>query len=110
MKKKLIILALIFNLWNSIAFGKDRQTYELTIKDHKFNIETLKVQANTKIKLIVYNEDDTVEEFESLDLKREKLIPPHSKITLLVGPLKPGEYKFFGDFHQETAQGTIVAE
>jgi hypothetical protein len=22
--------------------------------------------------------------------------------------LKPGEYKFFGDFHQDTAQGKII--
>ena len=26
------------------------------------------------------------------------------------GPLEPGEYRFFGDFHQDTAKGVLVAK
>jgi len=26
----------------------------------------------------------------------------------VLAPLAPGEYKFFGDFHQESAQGKII--
>ena len=28
-------------------------------------------------------------------------------VTIFLGPLEPGEYKFFGDFHQDTAQGVL---
>jgi Cupredoxin-like domain len=35
---------------------------------------------------------------------------PGAKVTIYIGPLSPGRYPFFGDFHAETARGTIVAE
>mgnify|MGYP006200341173 CR=1 FL=1 len=34
----------------------------------------------------------------------------NGKITLNVGPLTPGEYIFFGDFHKKTALGTLIAK
>jgi hypothetical protein len=27
---------------------------------------------------------------------------------VFVGPLKPGRYPFFGEFHEQTAQGALV--
>jgi plastocyanin len=82
----------------------------LVIRDHKFQPSELKVPANTKVRLIVDNQDATAEEFESKDLKREKVIPPKSKGTVLIGPLKPGRYKFVGEFHEATAKGVIIVE
>ena len=32
------------------------------------------------------------------------------KITVLLGPLKPGKYPFFGEFHMKTAQGVLIAK
>jgi hypothetical protein len=29
---------------------------------------------------------------------------------VFVGPLKPGEYKFVGEFNEKTAKGVIVAK
>jgi len=68
------------------------------------------VPANVKFRLMVKNSDDTADEFESVDLNREKLVAPGQTITVFLGPLSPGEYKFFGDFHQDTAQGVMVAK
>jgi hypothetical protein len=82
----------------------------LIIKDHRFVPEVLKVPANQKLRIIVENQDPTPEEFESHSLDREKLIAGNSKATLVVGPLDPGGYPFFGEFHEETARGTLVAE
>jgi len=84
--------------------------YVLVIKDQKFEPPVLKVPANTKVKLIIKNEDATAEEFESYDLNREKVVAPHGEIKIYVGPLKPGSYKFFGEFNAETAKGQLVAE
>jgi hypothetical protein len=70
----------------------------------------LKVPANTKVKLLVENQDATPEEFESHDLNREKVIQGGSRATIYVGPLQPGRYRFFGEFHEATAQGAIIAE
>lgn len=82
----------------------------LIIKDHKFDPPEIKVPAGIKVKLIVDNQDATAEEFESHELNREKVIPPKSKATIFIGPLKPGKYPFVGEFHQATAKGVLVAE
>lgn len=84
--------------------------YMLIIKDHKFQPEELIVPAGTRIKLVIDNQDATVEEFESHDLRREKIIPGNSKGHVWVGPLPAGEYKFFGEFHADTAQGKLIAK
>jgi hypothetical protein len=85
-------------------------TLELIIKDHKFTPEVLEVPADTKVKLIVNNQDATAEEFESHELRREKVIAGNSKGTLFIGPLKAGEYPFFGEFNPKTAQGKVVVK
>ena len=84
--------------------------FTIVIKSHVFTPSELKVPAGTKIKLIVDNQDATAEEFESKELKREKVIPGKSKGTFVIGPLKPGRYPFVGEFNEKTAKGVIVAE
>ena len=91
------------------AFAADPE-FTLVIKDHKFSPAELKVPANIKVKLIVDNQDATPEEFESKELKREKVIPGKSKGAVMIGPLKPGRYAFFGEFHEKTARGAVIAE
>lgn len=90
--------------------GANVPEYRLTIKNHVFDTPQLKVPANTQFKLLVVNQDPTPEEFESNDFNREKIVMPNSSISVFVGPLKAGKYHFFGDFHQETAQGILVVE
>jgi high-affinity iron transporter len=82
----------------------------LTFHNHRFEPARIEVPANVKFRLQVKNSDDTADEFESTDLNREKLVAPGQTITVFLGPLDPGEYKFFGDFHQDTAQGVLVAK
>jgi high-affinity iron transporter len=82
----------------------------LEFRQHRFVPNRIQVPANVKFKLMVKNNDDTADEFESVDLNREKLVTPGQTITVFLGPLSPGEYKFFGDFHQDTAQGIMVAK
>lgn len=82
----------------------------LAIQDHKFEPAELKVPAGQKIKLLIENRDDSAEEFESHELNREKIVGPKATITVYIGPLEPGRYPFFGEFHMDTAQGVVVAE
>jgi len=84
--------------------------FRLVIRDHRFVPAELKVPANTKIKLVVVNQDATPEEFESHELNREKVVTGRGTIPVYVGPLKPGRYPFFGEFHAETAQGALIAQ
>jgi plastocyanin len=82
----------------------------LVIKNNRFEPAELKVPSGQRIKLTVHNQDATAEEFESHSLNREKIIPPGAKAVVYVGPLKPGRYDFFGEYHEATAKGVLVAE
>lgn len=84
--------------------------FTLTIKDHKFSPAELTVPANKRVTITVVNADATPEEFESDELKVEKIIAGNSKAIVRVGPLKPGRYGFFGEFHEDTAKGAVIAE
>jgi plastocyanin len=81
---------------------------DLFIKNHIFSPEILELPAGQKIRITVHNQDDSIEEFETTDLKREKIIAGKSKAVVIFAPLKPGEYEFFGEFHPETAKGKII--
>ncbi|MCP5358536.1 MAG: cupredoxin domain-containing protein [Pseudomonadales bacterium] len=98
-------------LW-SIAPWVYAQTpvFEIEIREHLFFPAELVIPANQKIKLIIYNRDDTPEEFESYELNREKVIVGNSQGVVFIGPLKPGEYPFFGEFNMKTALGKIIVE
>lgn len=84
--------------------------FTLTIKDHQFIPTTLEVPVGQKIKLIVVNQDSSEEEFESHDLHVEKIVSGGKTINVFVGPLEAGTYQFVGEFHEDTAKGTIVAK
>lgn len=83
--------------------------YKLVLQDHKFAPATLKVPANTKFRVLVTNRNAVPSEFESSDFNREKIVLPDSTVTVFIGPLAKGTYKFFDDFHQATT-GVLVVE
>src|SRR5262245_13319630 len=107
-RSALFSLALI--LATAANLAAQEPTFTLVIKDHRFQPAEVEVPAGQKIALIVKNDDPTPEEFESHQLKREKVIPGGQQVTLSIGPLKPGRYEFFGDFNPKTARGHIVVK
>lgn len=102
-------LALAVCLFPCVVLAADPEV-SIVIKDHLFVPAEVKVPAGKKVKLLVENQDATAEEFESHGLNREKVIPARSKAVIFIGPLAPGKYPFFGDFHQDTARGVVIAE
>jgi hypothetical protein len=94
----------------ALAANAATPVFEIEIRDHLFFPSELTVPAGKKIKLVVYNRDPTPEEFESYELNREKVIMGSSKAIIFIGPLRPGEYPFFGEFNPKTAQGKVIAE
>jgi plastocyanin len=90
--------------------AEDVPTFELTIKDHMFVPDRLEIPAGKDVKLVVKNLDPTPEEFESYDFNVEKIIAGGGQGTFLLAPLEKGDYKFFGEFHEDTAQGVLTAK
>jgi len=90
------------------AFADD-PVVTITLKDHQFVPSEVPVPAGVKVQLLVKNEQPTAAEFESHSLHREKIVTAGGEITVLVGPLNPGSYEFFDDFHNAT-RGHLVAK
>ena len=107
MRFAFFIAALVFS---SLAAAAEMPEFTLIIKNHRFQPSELSVPAGRKVKLIVDNQDPTPEEFESHSLKREKVIKGGSKATIFIGPLQPGSYEFFGEYHESTAKGKIIVK
>ncbi len=82
----------------------------LTAKNGRFHPETLEVPAGKRFKIVITNEGPGPEEFESLELRKETVLAPGVTRAVVFAPLKPGTYKFFGEFHPDTAQGRIVVK
>lgn len=83
--------------------------YTITLKDQAFSPKELAIPANEKVQVTVKNEDNAPIEFESHQLKREKVIQPHAEITIPVGPLPEGKYEYYDEFHDGSV-GTVVAK
>ena len=106
MKRLSLSAALLCGLVASSAFGAD--PVQLSIKDQAFHPAEFSVPAGVKVEIIVRNLDDLPAEFESYDLSREIVVPAHGQVKLFIGPLDPGRYRFFNDFHQESEGWVVV--
>lgn len=93
------------------ASAQDKATeIPLTIENNRFSPAEIKVPAGKPFTLVVTNKDGKPEEFESKELRIEKIIPAGKTANIRVRALKPGSYPFFGEFNPKTAQGRIIAE
>lgn len=106
--KKLLTFLLLLLL--ACKVNASPPVFEIRIKDHLFFPDEVVIPADTKVKLLVKNEDPTPEEFESYELNREKVIPGQSQAIIFIGPLPAGVYPFFGEFFPKTAQGRVRVE
>ncbi|GAB2879101.1 cupredoxin domain-containing protein [Paraburkholderia jirisanensis] len=92
-----------------VAQAADLPTFKLEMNDGKLNPARIEVPAGQRIKIEVRNVGKGAAEFESVELRKEKVLAPGAESFVVIAPLSPGEYKFFDDFHQQ-AQGVIVAK
>ena len=82
--------AMLAMLTGSVAVAADMPTYRLELKDGTLNPVRVNVPA--------------------AQLRKEKVLAPGAQSSVVIQPLTPGEYKFFDEFHMNTAQGVIVAK
>ena len=108
------LLALVSG-WSALAMipgfvlAQDPEV-SLAIEKNRFQPEEVRVKAGAPFVLVITNKDGAPEEFESKDLKIEKIVPGGKTIRVRVPALKAGAYRFVGEYHEATANGRIVAE
>ncbi|TAM45383.1 MAG: cupredoxin domain-containing protein [Gammaproteobacteria bacterium] len=103
-------MAAVLSVTAPPAVAEELLAVPLTAKNGRFYPETLEVPAGQRFKVVITNEGPGPEEFESLELRKETVLAPGVTRAVVFAPLKPGTYKFFGEFHPATAQGRIVAK
>lgn len=93
----------------SYAQAADLPTFRLEMQDGRYQPARLEVPAGQRIKIEIYNVGKTPAEFESIPLRKEKVLAPGAASFVVIAPLAAGEYRFFDDFHPAAPQGVIVA-
>jgi hypothetical protein len=107
-------LCVILGLTSLLALGRpalaaDEPTFSIEFKDGTVTPTRIEVPAKTRFRLELKNSGKTAAEFESNEMKKEKVLAPGTTSSLIIRTLDPGEYKFFDDFHQQ-AKGVLVAK
>jgi hypothetical protein len=110
----LYALALIFALialslsW-TVAQADELPTFKLVFRaDGSFDPPRLEVPRG-RFKLELRNDSKEPVEFESLQLRKEKVLGPGVSSFVVITVSRPGEYPFFDDFHQQF-KGVIVVK
>jgi hypothetical protein len=97
-------------LTSAASFADDDPVFVITFADGKIDPQILEVPANRRFKLILKNEGTGPVEFESNELRREKVLAGGTTSFIVIRRLDPGEYKFFDDFHLDTPPATLIAK
>lgn len=92
------------------AYGLDEATVQLVARDGKFFPAELVAPQGRKIRIEISNEGKDPVEFESMELRKEKVLAPNSKSVVVIVAQQPGSYKFFDEFHPKTGQGVLVVK
>jgi len=104
--KTYLVAALLFAATPALA----DDAIKVTLQNHKFLPAEIHVKANKPNIIALTNRDATAEEFDSSDLKVEKVVAGNSSGNVRLRALAPGKYHFMGEYHSATAQGVVIAE
>ena len=107
----LLAAAAVFVLLTTFArAADDLPVFKLSARDGKFEPLTIEVPAGKRFKIEISNDGKGPMEFESKDLKQEKVLAAGAKSSVVINALKPGTYVFFDEHHPEAPKGKIVAK
>lgn len=89
--------------------AEDYPVFVIEFKDGAISPSAIEVPAGTRFKLELRNTGLSPVEFESLELRKEKVLGPGVTSFIVIRSLDPGEYRFFDDFHLDMPPATLIA-
>lgn len=101
-------LALSTGAATPLAADED-PVFAIEFRDGAITPSRVEVPANTRFKLELHNRGASPVEFESVELRKEKVLGPGVTSFIVIRRLAPGEYVFFDDFHLDMPPATLVA-
>jgi hypothetical protein len=107
--------ALVATMTATMAFSvpsrsEDLAVFKLVARDGLFEPLKIEVPAGKRFKIEISNEGKGPMEFESRDLKQEKVLASGAKSAVVINGLKPGNYVFFDDYHPDAPKGEVVVK
>jgi hypothetical protein len=93
-----------------ISRAGEEPVFTIEFKDGTVAPLRLEVPANRRFQLQLVNNGETPAEFESTELRKEKVLAPKTASILVFRTLDPGEYPFFDDFHPDAPKAVLIAK
>lgn len=90
--------------------AEDDPVFRIEFKDGVVTPLRLEVPARRRFSLDLHNLGQSPAEFESRELRKEKVLAPGTSSVLVIRTLEPGEYDFFDDFHPDAPSAVLVAK
>lgn len=87
----------------------DEPTFRIEFRDGVITPARLETPARTRFRLELVNAGREPAEFESLALRKEKVIAPGVVTVMVIRTLEEGSYAFFDDFHPSAPPAVLVA-
>jgi plastocyanin len=102
-------------LWLALSAGTPARadqvpTFDVVAKEGRLEPARLEVPAGQRIKFVIRNQGKTPIEFENAAMRIEKVLAPGASSFVILPKLKPGEYTFVDEFHEDTAKMTVIAK
>lgn len=107
---RLAAAALVAAAFVASANAEEALSFRIEFKDGQVTPHRLEVPANRRLELELVNVGQSPAEFESLELRKEKVLAPGASSVLVIRGLDPGEYDFFDDFHPDAKPAVLVAK
>ncbi|MDR9804667.1 cupredoxin domain-containing protein [Rhizobium hidalgonense] len=104
-----IFLTVLLGVTPVVAEGMD-PVFRVHFSNGVISPTVIEVPANTRFKLQLQNDGSTPIEFESVPLRKEKVLGPGASSFLVFRSLEPGDYAFFDDFHLDMPPARLVAK
>ncbi len=89
------------------ARAADMPVFKITIRDGTISPTRIEAPAGTRFKLEITNAGKSPAEFESISLRKEKVLGPGVTSFVVVNPTSPAQHVYFDDFHPQ-AKGVLV--
>jgi hypothetical protein len=107
---RLCAVAIFAAAFAGAAVAEDEATFRIEFNDGVVAPQRLEVPANRRLVIELVNKGKSPAEFESRELRKEKVLAPDSSSSLVIRSLDPGEYDFFDDFHPDAPPARLVAK
>jgi hypothetical protein len=106
--RRIAAFLLAFPFLASVAAWAGDPVFAIEFENSEIRPAEIVVPANSRFKLELRNVGTSPIEFESLELRKEKVIGPGVTTFIVFNRLSPGEYSFFDDFHPDTPPARLV--